>query len=63
MLEGILEEEYWLMSELNQTYDVLVDMPVYERKWYFDRLIRQREREAEEQRKAMSKRGSGGRHR
>lgn len=45
------------MSELHQVYDDLLDMPVCERKWYFDRLVRQRQREVEEQRKAMAKRG------
>ena len=55
MLEGILEEEYWLMSELNQPYESICQMPTSERKWYFDRLIRQREREIEEQRKAMKR--------
>lgn len=50
-----MEEEFWLMEQLHQGYDDVIAMPVAERKWYFDRLVKQRARENEERKKELSK--------
>ena len=43
------------MLGLHQGHRDILDMPVFERKWYVDRFIEQKRKEAEEYQKAAQK--------
>ena len=46
-----MEEKFFYMYHLKLNYNLCMALPIYERKWYVEKFIQQKERENEMMRK------------
>ena len=49
-----MEEKFFFKYHLRTTFDEVMNLPVYERKWYIQRFVEQKDREDAAMQKARS---------